>query len=199
MNAFVIGLLALAPALTTSAAAGEHPLFAPARDVAVVYRLASDTPTGGVPAPRPDTMTFAYSARIGRMRVDAGVNDYTITDRGAGWTYVVLRAQRSYLVERADSAATPAFLLSENATYTRVGDDMVAGLPCTVWRIARQGWEAMGCVSSDGVILRHVSQISGGGTASIEAISVVYSVRPPALFEPPSGFQRLEMPRPARR
>jgi len=179
----------LAPSL--AAAVGELPLLQPTRDVSVVYRTTSDTPIGGVPAPHPDKIAFAYSAALGRMRIDAGSDDYAIVDRRADRTYVVLRKHRSYIVERAISAATPAFLLRETGRFVRAGEDIVAGFPCTVWQIDNQGWKATACVSGDGVLLRHIDKGTGFGTTTIEAISVVYAAQPDVLFEPPAGFRRL--------
>ena len=193
-------LALMAAAVTVGAAAsGDHPLYAPARDVVVVYRVTSDTATGGAPVPRPDRMTFAYSGQSGRMRLDTGEDTYTIIDRGADRLYLVSPARRTVWVQRAISSGTPEFLMRDGATYIWAGSATIAGLPCTVWRIRGDGREATGCVTPDGVVTRYVTDGAGLTQTSVEAISVVYETTPAARFEPPPGYQGLEIPPPARR
>jgi hypothetical protein len=181
------------------AASGDHPPYVPTRDVVVVYRMVSDTAIGGIPVPQSDRITFAYSSQSGRMRVDTGEDDYTIIDRGADRLYVVSPARRAVRVQRAVSSGTPEFLMRDGATYKRAGSETIAGLPCTVWRIQRDEPEATSCVTLDGVVTRYVTNDPGLTHTSVEALSVVYVATPAVRFEPPPGYQGMEMVEPTRR
>jgi len=77
--------------------------------------------------------------------------------------------------------------MRDGATYMSAGSATIAGLPCTVWHIRRDGQDATNWVTPDGVVTRYVTDRAGMTHMSVEAISVVYETTPAGRFEAPPG------------
>ncbi len=69
----------------------------------------------------------------------------------------------------------------------------MAGLDCTVWNLTGKQGTGSACITADGVVLRADGQARREGSGRLEATSVAYGPQPAALFEPPPGFQRMDL------
>lgn len=180
----------LAALLFVAGAAGaEQPArIAPARDVAVTYRLA--TPVG----PKGD-------AEIRDLRLSRRVGGTTRVDLlGAEWRLVVDGERQAFAVDdaRRTVADVPlnlatAFALPEGAfeapglAWRRVGPATVAGQACTDWLMAGgQLNGAVACLADDGVLLRLVTPEG----ARLDAVAVAYGPLAGSLFAAPDGHAR---------
>ena len=83
------------------------------------------------------------------------------------------------------------FLLNDSMIFTRRGTETIAGLKCTVWDISARDGGGSACMTDDGVMLRGRGTDGKGG---IEATSVKYGTQPAALFKPPAGYSKLDVP-----
>ncbi|WP_439633549.1 hypothetical protein [Glycocaulis sp.] len=75
-----------------------------------------------------------------------------------------------------------------------VGNDTVAGEPCTIYRVEDEdipGGEALGCMTDDNIVLR--VDIPDRGTA-FEATHFSRASQDASLFTVPAGYQRMRMP-----
>ena len=188
-------IAAAAGLLATPALAQQRPLVQPSRDVAVSYQVRG-VAVPGMPA-GPQRMEVAYSAVEQRLRLAS-------PGYPQGYAVVALAARSILLVLPAASAYIPMpmrgpemALLSGDPglRFTASGSDRVAGLRCTVWRIADPqagGRRGSACITADGVLLRGND---GRGGRSVVATSVQYGRQPAALVAVPQGFHRIEMPR----
>jgi hypothetical protein len=176
--------------LAWPAAAQDRPQLVPSRDVSVAYRA-----IGGGEGRMPE-LRMSWLVARGLLRVDMGEAGYLVTDtRGAGG-FMVMAAQRMVmdLPAGANPAAAPG-LLREGARYTREGNDRVAGLPCTNWRIEAEGETNRACITADGVMLRAATAAGGrSGEGVLEAVSVSQGPQDPARFERPPGYQNFQPP-----
>lgn len=72
-----------------------------------------------------------------------------------------------------------------SGVYARVGQSVVAGEPCQVWRtVDTEGHEGDACYTADGILLQVVQQ----GRIMVRAISVSRTPQPDQVFESPAGF-----------
>ncbi|MFT9442085.1 MAG: hypothetical protein ABF593_10030 [Acetobacter papayae] len=72
-----------------------------------------------------------------------------------------------------------------SGAYTRLGQSVVAGETCEVWRtVDTEGHEGDACYTSDGILLQVVQQ----GHITVRAISVSRAAQPDRIFEVPAGF-----------
>ena len=85
-------------------------------------------------------------------------------------------------------------MLLDNMKFTRKGTDTVAGLRCTVWGIQGQHGSGTGCITDDGVVLRADSSDGGNGRFRMTAKSVSYGRLDDKLFQPPAGYQQMQIP-----
>ncbi len=186
MRAAIAGLAALAAA--GAAAAQEKPTLIPTRDAVVEYRVE------GKPGSTPLPVRAHFSGE--RLRAEAeNMRGYVIVNRQADQAMLVMEQPRSFFEVPLQSGLTRDYLLNDRMTYTRRGQDRVAGIPCTVWDVkAPQGRTATVCLSADGLILRGDGHDPKYGDGSIVALSVTYGQQPDRLFQPPAGYQRLTIP-----
>lgn len=180
--------MGLGLAIAGPAAAQEHPLMQPSRDVTVEYRL-----NGPSEGPRHvQTVRMYFSDRGAKFRVDAvGQPGYSIMDRAGNRMIVVMPEQRMYMEMPFDPKRAMDFD-SKDGTFTRRGTATVAGLTCNVYygKTPRHSGEV--CVTDDGVMLRAKSDTGGEG-GDIEATKVTYGAQPANLFTPPADFQKMDM------
>ena len=190
MRYIVILLLLLA----TPVRAQQRPLVQPTRDVAVSYQVRGVA----VPSmpPGPHRMEVAYSAAEQRVRVESPSYPqvFALVALAARTVLLVLPATYSYLQLPMRGPEMALLADDPGLRFTRAGAAMVAGLRCTLWRIAdtgASGRHGTACLTADGVLLRGDD---GPGGRSVVATSVRYGHQPAAGFMPPPGFHRLEMP-----
>lgn len=187
MHKRAMAALALGVIATLPAAAQDRPLLRPSRDVVVEYRVG-----GGAPdAARSATVRMYFADRGTKLRIEpADQPDYSIMDRTAGTMIIVMPPQRAYLALPYDRSRVMAFDAGD-ASFTRLGTAVVAGLPCTVYDETRHGHSGQVCVTADGLLLRARSNDPVQVNGDLEATSVTYAPQPPSLFLPPPGYQQL--------
>lgn len=183
-------LAAAAPAL-----AEDHPLLRPTRDVAVEYR--SSGAQQGPAAQTDHIVTMRFASSNGKVRID-GPNGrgYAILDLDAGQMTMVMADQKMYVERPADPGMLGMFR-GTNTTLTRSGSDTVAGVSCTTYNATINERTGQVCLTDDGVLLRARSK-DADRQHELEATKVSYGAQPAALFEIPTGYQKLDasnMPR----
>ena len=173
---------------TCAAAAPDRPPLAPTRDATIEYQVQG---RAGRP---PIAVRVHFSG--GRMRAEtANLPGYVVVDRAADRALMVMQEQHAYFELPLQSGMARDFLPSDRMSFTRRGEERVAGLPCTVWDVrAPAGRSATACVTADGLVLRGEGHDPQYGDGSIEAVSLSYAPQPASLFKPPAGFQRIEIP-----
>jgi hypothetical protein len=177
-------LILAALAVAAPAMADDRPLMRPSRDVAVEYR------SNGAAA---EVVTMRFAGNGNRIRID-GPNDrgYAILDSDAGRMIVVIAEKHMYLERPADPNMMPMFQAA-NAAFVKTGTDKVAGLSCTTYDANINDRKGQVCLTSDGVMLRAKSA-DADHQRELEAVKVTYGDQPSALFEPPAGFQKMDIP-----
>jgi hypothetical protein len=174
------------------AAAQEHPLLLPTRDVIVDY-VTTGGPTGGN---QPHTMRMYIAANGTKMRVETpAMPGWLIIDRAGKHMFMVLRQQHITLEMPMDPAKADMFLPHDMDGFTRQGSAKVAGLACTLWSV-RGGNRAgsSGCITADGVLLRGESTGPDGQRITLAATAVKYGKLPADTFQPPAGFKKMDLP-----
>lgn len=188
----------LAAALTILAlaapAAAQDPPRIPTRDYAATYAMT------GFSSEAPKTMQMSFNAALKRQRVDMaedGKNMSMIMDLGGQRVWMIEHTHR-VAMELTPGAGPggelPLSQIEKDATLTRTGADRVAGLACTVYRVAHRG-ETTGtaCITADGIMLR--AEFEAGSThGRVEATSVSLAAQPQERFEVPAGYQTMQMP-----
>jgi hypothetical protein len=176
--------------LATQAAAQDRPATMPTTDVTIDYTL--DVANAGAPVPK---QVRAYIKAGGsRARFEApGMPGYLVVDRTHAKMFVVFPAQRAVMTLPFDRARMALFTPDEHTSFARQGTDTVAGQDCTVWNILRDGHGATGCISADGLILRGSSADPSGPSGQLLATTVAYGKLGEILFEPPPGFNQMNL------
>jgi hypothetical protein len=185
------------------ALAQDRPLLQPTRDVTITYRvLGAGGQPAGAPGATPGQATelrMSWLVAQNRMRVDPpGMPGYIVADRAARRAFMVMESQRM-VMEMPQGQQLPNSFgePSPTARITRGGTETVAGLSCTIWQIEDQGRSARACVTSDGVMLRTLGRAGpqeGNREGGLEAVTVNYGPQDPARFQPPAGYQTMQMP-----
>lgn len=186
--------LALAGILAAGAAwAQERPPVAPTRDVLVTYRATAPAQAGGRVPPGAQEIRVAttQAGRLLRIEGMGAGGAYVIVDRGTQRMVMVMPQDRRFMEMPANDAFARGFVLNESMTFARRGGETVAGLKCTVWEVTSREGAGTACITEDGVLLRGRGNDGKGG---IEATAVKYGPQPAALFKPPAGFSKIEMP-----
>lgn len=185
---------ALAVATTLSAAAQpaaaqDHPLFRPSRDVMVEYHVLNVQPG----QQRSDTVRMYFTDSGMKLRIEpVGQPGYSIVDRRNNRMLLVMVPQHVYMEVAYDPSRIMAFD-APDATFHRVGGDTVAGVACTVYDVERQDRHGQVCLTGDGVMLRAKSENAGQPGGGMEAVSVAYGAQPASLFVPPSDYQKMDI------
>jgi hypothetical protein len=184
---------ALGCAVAVPAAAQDHPpATQPTRDVMVEYHVAGVAPGEH----RSDTVRMYFTDHGTKLRIEpVGQPGYSIIDRAAGRMILVMTQQHAYM----DLPYDPRRVLTLEAngtTFTRLGQDTVAGIGCTVYDAKRPDHSGQVCLSDDGVLLRAKSDNPAQASGGLEAISVAYGPQPASLFAPPADFQKIDVPVP---
>jgi hypothetical protein len=178
-------LAAVAAALPLAAAAQPKQ---PSRDYAATYRIEAEG--------RASEMRVFYSAATRRQRVemaDAGMA--MINDQASG-RVLILNEPARVVMEMPAAAARqqPLLSLPDDMTLSRTGTATVAGHRCTTYRAVQAGADrGTVCVSDYGILLSGDFR-QGDRTGRMEATSVTLAPQPAALFQPPQGWQTMQMP-----
>ncbi len=211
MMRYAFPLLALLAALNP-AQADDRPRLQPTRDVEVEYRTTGmpQAPMGG-PMGAPGsgqggganapattgTLTIHYAVKGNRLRVE-GMNGrgYAIIDRDAGRMTIVMTERQMYLEmphDVARDASGMEGLEAAGATFKKLGTETVAGLECTNYETSNNDRKGKICLTGDGVWLRATSD-DPNHRRDLVATKVTFASQPASLFEPPAGFQKLDIP-----
>lgn len=176
-------LLAL-PALAQPAG----PPAAPTRDVAVTYR--------GQDGRRAEEVQVRWSVTEGKLRMQTPGGAFIHDSRG-NRDIILMTEQRMFVEGGADRRHGMGFdLVEPGDRVTREGNDKVAGLDCTVWRIETKKEDPedeakvkRACVTADGVPLRVVETEGEEQKSSFTATRVEYGRQDPAQFRVPEGYR----------
>jgi hypothetical protein len=181
-------------ALSGWAVADDHPVVAPTKDVTVEYSY--DFKGGDGSHGRNAKMYIAAGGTRARMEGIEGGS--VIYDRASGRMFMVVDQQRMYMEMPMDPTRAGVFGVLERKKFTRKGTDTVAGMRCTVWEISDEKGSGTGCFTDDGVVLRGWS---GGSDRRMvmTATSVTFGPLAESLFQPPAGYQKMQMPQGAGR
>ncbi|MGH7050804.1 MAG: hypothetical protein ACREFS_12020 [Acetobacteraceae bacterium] len=190
--------------LLLAAAAPAHPPFAPTRDVRVAYRL--ESPDANAPGGQATNELILRAAAGGqKLRLDTpGSGAYLLIDPAAKSATMVDPKLRAFMTVPLNPKAAQALLsLDPGEAYRRLGNTMVAGLPCTIWAVGQNGDGDRGdedqvSVTDDGVILNRIEG-APANRSRLTATAVTYATQPDALFVPPRQFQDLSLPIPPAR
>ncbi len=168
------GLLAAAPAH-----AAELPFVFPQSDTAIVY----------VTGEANVRQTLRVSAARGLQRVDAPGGGMAIITDVVHRTLTVLDLRaHDFSVGPAPSGTADTRGRRATGGYARLGDAVVAGLPCAEWATHDPDGHAVTvCLTADGVLTR----ARAGDRILVEAVSVQHTVQDPGLFAPPPGWRRV--------
>lgn len=182
--------LAIATALQLAAmlpaAAQDHLMMRPSRDVAVEYQS-----TGVHGGAAPHTVRMYFTDHGMKMRIEGvGQPGYMIADRSTNHAMMVMVPQHMYMDVPFDPQRVMAFD-NPQGTFTRRGAATVAGYSCTVYDAQTPQHHGEVCVTSDGLLLHAKSEDPSGG-GELTAISVSYGPQAAELFEAPPGFQRFD-------
>lgn len=171
--------------------AGDTPLLKPGKDVVIDYRT---TGTARGPMGGGDGILKMYFGNKGAaMRIDPpNGQGYMIVEPDSGRMTVVVPAQQVYMT-MPDGPSLGPIPAPGQGTYKKTGTDTIAGLPCTAYDTSGTGQDGQVCLTDDGVLLRGWS-IQDGARQTMEAVTVTYAAQPAALFAPPPGFTKLDMP-----
>ncbi len=185
-------ILATLLALSAPAAAQDRPVFPPARDVAVTYKVMIAQPN------TPSEVVLRYSAAQDRFRLDGGLpggglTGYVLVDHKSGHASIVMEKLGMMLDAPRHAGLDQAFMLENGRRFARQGTDSVAGLACTVWNVEGDAANGTACVTADGVVLRASGRDRKGRTGSVEATQVQYGPQAEALFVPPPNVHRLDL------
>jgi hypothetical protein len=168
-----------------------QPVTQPTRDVAVQYHVTGDSMAGPGQG-RVDTIKISYGAAGQRMRIEpVGQPAFMIVDRPAGHMMVVMSAQNMYMEMPYDSSQVMDFSPA-NAKFTKRGTATVAGVSCTDYDVSSQQHTGSVCLTSDGVMLRAISK-DPQHQGSMEATNVAYGSQPDSEFQPPPGYQKMDL------
>ena len=182
-------VLAAAVALSTATALAQQPQprYLPTRDVTVIYQISSNRPGA------PETVT-AHITPSGDLRIDTPDRGSVIYNFGSERADWLLPKGGVYFEIPVGGSLAGALLPNRGARFTEMGHAVVAGLPCTEWRVTTPRGSGTACVTTDGVILRAEGGDTRGTTGAIVATNVAFGPQPADLFAPPPGAQRLSIP-----
>ncbi|HET6606909.1 MAG TPA: DUF4412 domain-containing protein [Rhodopila sp.] len=168
-----------------------QPVVQPTRDVSVQYHVTGDSMAGPGQG-HVDSIKISYGSGGQRMRIEpVGQPAFMIVDRSAGHMTVVMSGQNMYMDLPYDPHKVMDFSPA-NAKFTQRGTATVAGLTCTEYDVQSQQHNGTVCLTSDGVMLRAVSK-DPQHQGSLEATNVAYGPQPDSVFQPPPGFQKMDM------
>lgn len=175
LTALVLGLLGVSPALAQS------PRLVPDRDVTVDYQVEPRD------APRVEVrVSIAAGGR--HLRISAQDLPATfLIDREAAMATILVPILKSYT-----STSIAHYDLEETvlhgARFSRLGSEVIAGLPCTDWSAVSDRGRAQGCITRDGVILKGEATDSHGRVGRVMASTVAFGGLDRSSFELPEGY-----------
>jgi hypothetical protein len=195
--------------LAAPAFAQERPQMVPQRDVVVTY--ARET----MGAARTEETAFSTASQVFRTVSWEGPPGARPASAADGFMLSSLRERRVEMVvpERRILVAYPAVAI-ESAYWNpalrarRLGNDTVAGIGCTEWRLTHPTrgrpptsgsgeWipDQIACISAEGVLLRLKDE---DGAVRLRAVSVTFAPQDQAQFRPPAGYRRVSFQEAAR-
>jgi hypothetical protein len=181
----------LCAAQTAGAQQPDGPLRLPKNDVVVTYQL------DNVPLYGPHKLQVTYTVAGERVRLDffhwmeAKVPFQSVVfDRTKNRRVTVYPEMKAF-TEGPAGDVNPGILLRADAMVSRLGNAVVARVPCTEWKIEAPSKDAgdTACVTDDGIVLRLVVS-NRPSVASMVATTIHYGATPDSMFNPPADFKR---------
>lgn len=78
---------------------------------------------------------------------------------------------------------------------TKLGNDTVAGEPCTIWKVTSAGQSAEACLTQDNIALRTNVTIDGKQRTVFEVTELKRQPQNPADLDPPSDLSIIKLPK----
>lgn len=78
---------------------------------------------------------------------------------------------------------------------TKLGNDTVAGEPCTIWKVSAGGQSAETCLTEDNIALRTNATIDGKPRTVFEVTELKRQPQRPADLDPPSDLSIIKLPK----
>lgn len=78
---------------------------------------------------------------------------------------------------------------------TKLGNDTVAGQPCTIWKVTSSGQSAEACLTQDNIALRTNVVIDGKQRTVFEVTELKRQPQNPADLDPPSDLSIIKLPK----
>lgn len=164
------------------------PPFLPTRDVTVDYAV-------DISGQTPQSVNVAFEAADQRARIDlisSGV--FILADLPAGRAQMVVPALHALVKAPDISALTLVLAQAGEARFTPLRAGRYAGRDCETYLVLDpHNGTGTACLTPDGVIL-HFSGHNERGAIEATAQSVDFADAQSALFLPPDGFARLDLP-----
>ncbi len=167
-------------------AAAAQPPRQPTRDVIVTYKV--DGPALGlIPGGLPGPVRLSWDAAQRRVRAEA---------EGRSQIAIIGIASRSgQLIDTSLRLAVPFSMRASDlqpltladAKLQPTGQQSIAGLRCTTYRVEGGHGASSICLTDDGVPLQGQGQVDGK-SGRFTATAVQYGTLPPGLFTVPPGF-----------
>ena len=188
--------LVLIALIAVGGAGPDRPVVPPRRDAAVTFRVTGAAAAlipqldGGA---APGEMVMRWNT-AGRLRLEAeGRPQVLLLDTGTLSAHIVDSTLRSAIALPIKQRDMDAILLTQ-ATVSRLREDKVAGLACTVWQVHGRQGEGTICLTADGVPLRAEGTVDGK-QGSMVATSVQLEPQPLGKFAVPAGYMSFSMPK----
>ena len=181
MNRLIVPSLALLLMAAAAPALAQAPRLVPDRDVTVDYQVEPRE------APRQEVrVSIAAGGR--RLRISAQDLPATfLIDRETAMATILVPFLKSYTstsIAHYDLEDT----VLRGARFSRLGSEVIAGLPCTDWSAVSDRGHAEGCITRDGVILKGEASDRHGLVGRVMASTVAYGGLDRTAFELPEGY-----------
>ncbi|WP_349935076.1 hypothetical protein [Acetobacter sp. A11-2] len=168
----------------TQIAPADAPVVTPSVDADVLYELNSAQGD----AHTQQRMRWQVSSL--RQRLDPQNSDVFMITSWTDHTLTVVdtaRKRASVMPVPGPQQITPPGQPAAAGTYARLGNSVVAGEQCTLWRTTdADGHPTDACYTPDGLLL----QVAQQGQVTVRALSVSRATQPDNVFAIPSGLKR---------
>lgn len=170
-----------------TALAAETPVLTPSQDTVIDYKVVKGDPQETTRRLRLISTDGGKLVRLDRFAfADATVPfQNTLFDSDAKRQFILLYQNQLCLEYVAPTLSVPGLTFDPATHFVAERTDTVASLPCTVWRMEKDGVAGTLCVTKNGIILR-----SEQPDRILEATAVTKAISP-AAFVVPADLRRV--------
>lgn len=167
----------------------QHPPIMPTRDATVVYAVQ----LGNSSLFQQTKIYFSGQGQL--MRIDGPNNiGMTVIDNIQQRAIIAMNKSRIYAIIPR-KAGEKMFFLDETMQFERKGSERVADILCNKYKVTAKTGKSDVCITKDGVILKQEGKDVDGMEGTMTALSVDYTPIPAAMFQPPIGYQQVQLPK----